>query len=96
MAALIVYGRAVGASLLTRQIWTWAIVMGAMGFLLAGVDNMAHIGGFAGGWLTASIYRSRLGRPDGPASTLLAWGLLGLTGAAFVLTVVFAVMHRGA
>lgn len=93
MAALIVYGRAIGASLLTRQLWTWAIVMGAMGFLLAGVDNLAHIGGFAGGWITASAYRARLGRPDGPASTFIALALVAVTVLSFALTALLAVLR---
>jgi rhomboid protease GluP len=96
MAALIVYGRTIGASLLTRQLWTWAILMGAMGFLLAGVDNVAHIGGFAGGWATATLYKSRLGRPDGPASTFLALGLLALTTLSFVLAGAIALLRLAA
>jgi rhomboid protease GluP len=87
MAALIVYGRSVGASLLTRQLWTWALLMGAMGFLLPGVDNSAHIGGFAGGWLTATLYLPRVGRTSSPASTFLALGLLAATALAFLLPV---------
>jgi rhomboid protease GluP len=87
MAALIVYGRATGASLLTRQIWQWAIIIGIMGFLLPGVDNMAHLGGFAAGWLVATFFRGSIGKPDGRATTLLALAFIVLTALGFVLNV---------
>jgi rhomboid protease GluP len=85
LAALIVYGRTVGAHTMTRQIWQWAIVLGIMGFLLPGVDNLAHIGGFAGGWITAFALRRGIGRRDGRWITLLALLLLLLTGFGFAL-----------
>jgi rhomboid protease GluP len=87
MAALIVYGRVIGASLLTRQIWQWAILLGVMGFVMPGVDNLAHVGGFAGGWIAASLYRRRLGAPTGPGTTVVAILLAGLTAASFFLSV---------
>lgn len=93
MAALIVYGRAVGASLMTRQLWTWAIAMALMGFLMSGVDNMAHVGGFAGGYLAASLYQPRLGRPDGRASKALAFGFLLLTVLGFASSLVIAFLR---
>jgi rhomboid protease GluP len=96
MAALIVYGRAVGASLMTRQLWTWALVMGFMGFLMPGVDNLAHVGGFAGGYLAASLYRTKVGRPDGSGSTLLALGLLLLTLAGFALSLAVVFLRLSA
>ena len=83
MAALIVYGRSVGASLMTRQLWTWAIAMALMGFLMSGVDNMAHIGGFAGGYLAASLFQPGLGRSEGRGSKLLAFALLLMTLLGF-------------
>lgn len=90
MGALIVYGNAVGASLMTRQIRTWAIVILLMGFLMPGVDNLAHIGGFAGGWVAATLYRPHLGRPEGRGSLLLAGGFAALTLFGFVASVVTA------
>jgi rhomboid protease GluP len=87
-AALIVYGRVIGASLLTRQIWQWAIILGIMGFLLPGVDNYAHVGGFVGGWIAATLYRGSLGRPTGPRTTILALLLMAATALAFALSVV--------
>jgi len=84
LAALIVYGRTVGASLMARRIWQWAILLGIMGFLMPGVDNLAHGGGFAGGYLAASLYRASLGRPEGRGTTFFALGLLAFTGVVLV------------
>lgn len=88
MGALIVYGRVIGASLLTRQIWQWAILLAVLGFILPGVDNLAHIGGFAGGWIAATLYRGSLGTPTGPRTAILALLLTGLTALSFLLSVV--------
>jgi rhomboid protease GluP len=87
MAALIVYGRAVGASVMTRQLWGYAIVLGLFGFFFPGVDNLAHVGGFAGGWILATLFRGSLGRPEGRGVTVAALALLGLTVLGFVLSV---------
>ena len=90
MGALMVYGTAVGAQMMTRQIRTWAILILVMGFLMPGVDNLAHIGGLAGGWLTATLYRPHLGRREGRASVLLALAFGLVTVAGLVLSVVTA------
>lgn len=87
MAALIVYGRVIGASLMTRQIWQYALILGALGFLLPGVDNLAHVGGFAGGWVTATAFRGSLGKPDGRPVTLLAIAFIALTVLGFLLNI---------
>jgi len=88
MAALIVYGRATGDSVLTRQIWIWAGLIIAMGFFLPGIANLAHIGGFAGGWIAATLYRGRLGRPTSPRDAVFALILAGLTALSFLLSIV--------
>jgi membrane associated rhomboid family serine protease len=87
MAALIVYGRHVGASLMTRQLWIWAVILGVWGFLSPSVDNFAHVGGFAGGWITASIFRPSIGRPGGRSVALFAVALAALTVLGFLLSV---------
>ena len=50
LAALIVYGRRRRIAMLSAQLWQWAIIMFVMGFMMSGVNNWAHLGGFAGGW----------------------------------------------
>ena len=39
--------------------WSYAIYMIVFGFLMRGVDNWAHIGGFAGGFLAGLLLDPR-------------------------------------
>ncbi len=56
LAALVHYGRRSGRSQVARQAWTWAAVLFVFGLLPGtAVDNWAHAGGFAGGYLAAKI-----------------------------------------
>ena len=88
LAALIVYGRRVGHTMLTNQVWQWAIVMFAMGFLMPNVNNWAHAGGFAGGWIAATGLKTGAEKREGRV-VLMAGALLALlTLAGFVLSFV--------
>ena len=87
LAALIVYGRKRGGTSMTMQLWQWAIIMFAMGFVMSGVNNWAHLGGFAGGWVTAQGMRFSEKR-ESRGVQLLALVMLGLTAAGVVLTFV--------
>jgi rhomboid protease GluP len=51
------YGRRSGSRVASSQAWSYAISMGAYAFILGGgmVDNAAHIGGFAGGYLAGRL-----------------------------------------
>ncbi len=54
LGALIYYGRRTGNQYIKSQTWSWLLPLFAFGFFMRGViDNWAHIGGFAGGWLLA-------------------------------------------
>ena len=88
LAAMIVYGRRVHHSMLTQQLWQWAIVMFAMGFFMQGVNNWAHAGGFAGGWVAAEAMRFSDEKRESVAVQVLALALLALTAAGFVLSFV--------
>jgi membrane associated rhomboid family serine protease len=87
LAALIVYGRKRGGSMMTMQLWQWAAVMFAMGFFMGGVNNWAHAGGFAGGWVTAQAMRFSEKR-ESRAVQLLALALLVMTALGVVLSFV--------
>jgi rhomboid protease GluP len=87
LAALIVYGRKRGGSAMTMQLWQWAIIMFAMGFVMSGVNNFAHLGGFAGGWVTAESMRFSEKR-ESRGVQLFALALLVLTATGFVLSFV--------
>jgi rhomboid protease GluP len=88
LAALIVYGRRVGHTQLSAQVWQWAVVMFAMGFIMPSVNNWAHAGGFAGGWLTAQLMRIGSERRESNSVMILAIALLGATIAGIVLSFV--------
>ena len=53
--ALIVYGQRTGSNALSRQVWIWVGFIAVIGIVLPGIDNWAHLGGLAGGYVTASI-----------------------------------------
>ena len=88
LAALIVYGRRRGSSMLTAQLWQWALLMFAMGFVMSGVNNWAHAGGFGGGWVTAEAMRFSDEKRESPRVQVLALALLALTAAGVVLSFV--------
>ncbi|HVS03516.1 MAG TPA: rhomboid family intramembrane serine protease [Thermoanaerobaculia bacterium] len=53
LGALLHYSRRGGVAALGQQIWVWVGGMLLLGLVLRGIDNWAHIGGLAGGWLLA-------------------------------------------
>ena len=55
IAALIVYGRKRGSSTMSAQLWQWSIILFVFGFLMPGINNWAHGGGFLGGWVAANF-----------------------------------------
>lgn len=53
LGALVHYGRRGGSSLVGSQALNYAITMGIFGLIMPGIDNAAHLGGFAGGYLAS-------------------------------------------
>lgn len=53
IGALLYYGRRGGSSFVGQQAKSLALTMLFFGFVIPGIDNWAHLGGCAGGWLTA-------------------------------------------
>jgi rhomboid protease GluP len=51
LGALVYYGRRSGSRLVHSQAMSWVLIAGLFGFLLPGIDNWAHAGGFAGGYV---------------------------------------------
>ena len=89
LAALIVYGRSQKtnlATLMTRQVWQWAIMLFIFGFLVQGVNNWAHFGGFGGGWLASRLLVSNARWREGRLTVVVALLLLLITGAGFALS----------
>jgi rhomboid protease GluP len=88
LAALIVYGRRRGSSVMTQQLWQWAIILGVFGFLMPGINNWAHGGGFAAGWVAAQLMSLDDDRQDSSWVLLTSLALMVLTlvgvGLSFV------------
>jgi len=88
LAALIVFARRTGSSMMKTQLWQWALIMFVMGFVMTSVNNWAHAGGFAGGWVTAQAMKLGGEKRESPAVQVLAIALLLVTLAGFVLSFV--------
>lgn len=74
LGALVCYGRRTGSSYIGSTAWQYAVVMFLLTFFWGSVDNWAHAGGFAGGYLaTLWLDPSRRERPDH-----LLWALVCL------------------
>ena len=82
LGALVYYGRRGGSSMIHREAMGYAISMFVMGLILPGVDNYAHAGGFAGGYL-AGMWLDPL-RPERMDHLVGAAACLGLTALAIL------------
>jgi rhomboid protease GluP len=87
LGALVHYGRKSGSSLIRGQAMNYAVILFVMGFVMRGVDNFAHAGGFAGGYLMSAFFNP-LTRERGD-HMLVAIGCL----VATLLAIVFSVVH---
>ena len=88
LAALIVYGRRRGSSVVTQQLWQWAIILGVFGFIMPGINNWAHGGGFAAGWIGASLMDLDDDRQDSSWVLLASLALIVVTVVGFGLSLV--------
>ncbi len=87
LGALLHYGRRGGSRLIGQEAKGLAIAMLIFGFILPGVDNWAHLGGLAGGYLT-SIFLDPL-KPERGDHVLVAFGCLALSLASIAASVTF-------
>jgi rhomboid protease GluP len=86
LAAIIVYSRRINHSMLSGQMWQLALVMFVMGFIMPSVNNWAHAGGFAGGWVAAQVMPIEAQKREGRLAMILALLLALATLAGFVLS----------
>ncbi len=87
LGALVYYGRRGGSSMVGSQAWSMAVFMFMFGLIMPGVDNWAHAGGFAGGYLMGRVLDPL--KPERIDHMIGAVVCLGLT----ILTIVFSVVH---
>jgi rhomboid protease GluP len=88
LGALVAYGRQRGGTfgaMVFRRYGQWALILFVMGFLLSGVNNFAHAGGFVGGLLVGLCLSSTEHRPETGLDYGLAAGAVLLTLIAFGL-----------
>jgi len=86
LGALVRYGHRTGSSLVRGQAWSWALTLFVFGLFMPGVDNWAHAGGFAGGYL-AAMWLDPL-KPERADHMLIALVCLGLTFASIAASLV--------
>ncbi len=81
LGALIRSGGAIG-----NQVKVWAVVLFVFGFIMPGVDNFAHGGGFVGGYLTGRLMDSL--KPAGQVDLFIAIGCIFAFVASIVMSFV--------
>lgn len=86
LGALVRYGHRTGSSMVRGQAWSWALSLFVFGLIMPGVDNWAHAGGFAGGYL-AAMWLDPL-RAERTDHMLLALACLGLTIASVAASLI--------
>jgi rhomboid protease GluP len=87
LGALVYYGRRGGSRMVSSQALSYALMLGIFGFIMPGVDNYAHAGGFGGGYLAAQILDPL--KPERIDHIAIAVACL----AASVIAVVASVLH---
>ncbi len=88
LGALLYYGHRTGQRRVSRDmLWGLVAPFILIGFLLPGIDNWAHIGGFAGGYGAARLLDPL--RPERTNHVVMALVLL----AASLLAVVWSIVH---
>ena len=87
LGALVYYGRRTGSSLVRGQAISWAISAFVFGFIMQGIDNYAHAGGFVGGYLAGRALDPL--KPEHITHMLVAVLCL----AASVISIIVSVLH---
>jgi rhomboid protease GluP len=88
LGALVYYGRDRGGGFgvaVLRQYGQWALLLFVLGFVMPGVNNLAHLGGFVGGYLAGLMLGHGERTPERGGHGLLAAGTLELTTVSFGL-----------
>lgn len=86
LGALFYYGRRTGNSHVREAGLQYALFLGVFGLIFPGIDNWAHAGGFAGGFLTGAVLdpttRERIDH------LAIAVGCLAVTVLAFIASII--------
>ena len=91
LGALVHYGQRTGSSHVGQAGLQYALIMGVMGFIIPGVDNSAHLGGFIGGYLPSLLLDPL--KPERIDHLAIAVGCLIVTFVALIASVVTALQY---
>jgi len=80
LGALVHYGRMSGSSLIRGEATQYALILFLFGFIMPGVDNFAHAGGFIGGYGVSAFFNP-LTRERGDHMVMAAICVLATLGA---------------
>jgi len=86
IGAIFHYGRRGGSSMARMYASQYIIAMVVYAFIFQGIDNAAHAGGFAGGYLASRLLDPL--RPERVDHIVIALALLGLSLGAVVVSLV--------
>jgi rhomboid protease GluP len=90
LGALVAFGQKRGGvfgAMVLRQYGQWALVLFVLGFLMPGVNNVAHAGGFVGGFLAGLTLALAEHRSETGFEQLLAVVAIGITVLGFALAI---------
>lgn len=90
LGALVYYGRRSGSSVVHGQALGYALMLGLFGFIMPGIDNYAHLGGFGGGYAAARVLDPL--HPERGDHMVVALACLAATLAAVLASVVSVVL----
>lgn len=87
LGALVYYGKRTGSSIVGRQAMGYAVALILFGFVMSGVDNWAHVGGFGGGYLIARVLDPL--RPERIDHLILGFGMMAASLLAVGASLIF-------
>lgn len=87
IGAMLAYGHRTGSSAASSQASSYILMLAVYGFMLPGIDNYAHAGGFAGGYLAARALDPM--KPERIDHVAMAVGCLALS----IISIVVSVLH---
>lgn len=88
-AALIVYGNRTGQTEQSSVVWRYVLIFVVIGVIIPIIDNWAHLGGFAGGWVAARALDPL--RDESPVHMLVGAVCILLMLASIVASVVLGI-----
>lgn len=91
LGALIYYGRSRGGvfgEVVYPQLMMWAVVLFLFGFFMPGVNNLAHLGGFVGGYVSGNLFSFQERRMETSTHRKLAAVAVILTVLSFIIVLV--------